>query len=281
MRILVTGASSQIGDFLLPRLIGAGHEIHATSRVTRDAVPKVTWFRVDLDRPRALELAAKGCSALIHLAPIWSLPDHLSDLAHVGAGRVVAFSSTSRFGKESSRNPTEQALVQRLVNAEQALEDECRRLGLCRTVLRPTLIYGRGRDKNVSSIARFVRRFGFFPIAGVGAGLRQPVHADDLAQAAGAVLGTDITCDRSYNLGGGETLSYRGMVERIFASVGRKARVVSLPLGPLRLLLRALRLVPRFRYVTPEMADRMSRDLVYDHEDAVRDFGYSPRGFQP
>lgn len=281
MRILVTGASSQIGDFLLPRLIAAGHEIHAVSRFARGAVPEVSWFQVDLDRPKALVPAAQGCSAIIHLAPAWSLPVHLPDLALAGVKRVVAFSSTSRFGKGSSRNPAEQALVRRLVDAEQALELGCNQLGLCRTVLRPTLIYGRGRDKNVSSIARFVRRFGFFPIAGSGAGLRQPVHADDLAQGACAVLTSDITCGRSYNLGGGETLSYRRMVERIFESAGRRACVVSLPLGPLRLMLRALRLVPRFRHVTPEMADRMSRDLVYDHNDAVRDFGYAPRGFQP
>ena len=102
MRILVTGASSQIGDYLLPRLIVAGHDIHAVSRVPRDVVPEVTWFRADLDQPKALVMAAKGCSAIIHLAPIWSLPLHLPDLAHAGVRRVVAFSSTSRFNRSSS-----------------------------------------------------------------------------------------------------------------------------------------------------------------------------------
>jgi nucleoside-diphosphate-sugar epimerase len=281
MRILVTGASSQIGDFLLPRLKTAGHEVHAVSRAPRDAVPGLSWFPADLEQPEALVQAANGCSAIIHLAPIWSLPLHLADLAGAGVGRVVAFSSTSRFGKESSRDPAEQALVRRLADAEQTLEEGCGCLDLCRTVLRPTLIYGSGRDKNVSSIARFVRRFGFFPIAGAGSGLRQPVHADDLAQAVCAVLESDITCGRSYNLSGGETLSYRHMVERIFASVGHSPRVVPLSLGPLRLLLRLLSILPRFRYVKPEMADRMNRDLVYDHEDAVRDFGYAPLEFRP
>ena len=281
MRILVTGASSQIGDFLLPRLISAGHDVHAVSRAARDAGPRVTWFQADLGQPEALVQAAGSCSAVIHLAPIWSLPAHLSDLARAGVRRIVALSSTSRFGKENSRDPAEQVLVRRLVDAEQHLEEVGGRLDLCRTVLRPTLIYGRARDKNVSSIARFVRRFGFFPIAGAGSGLRQPVHADDLAQAVCAVLESDITCGRSYNLGGSEILSYRRMVERISESVGRGSRLIPLPLGPLRLLLRLLSILPRFRYVKPEMADRMNRDMVYNHEDAVRDFGYAPRGFRP
>ena len=55
-------------------------------------------------------------------------------------------------------------------------------------ILRPTLIYGYGQDKNVSEIARFVRRFGFFPLIGKAQGLRQPVHADDVAEACKAAL---------------------------------------------------------------------------------------------
>ncbi len=281
MRILVTGASSQIGDFLLPRLNAAGYDVHAVSRIARDASPGLSWHQANLERPETLTQAAKGCSVSIHLAPIWSLPAHLADLAHAGVQRVVVFSSTSRFGKEDSRDPVEQALVRRLAVAEQTLKEDCERLGLCRTVLRPTLIYGNGRDKNISSIARFVRRFGFFPIAGAAGGLRQPVHADDLAQAVCKVLESTIACGRSYNLCGGETLSYRRMVERIFVSVGRRPRIVPLPLQPLRLLLRLLSILPRYRYVTPEMADRMNRDLVYDHGEAVRGFGYAPRGFRP
>ena len=42
-----------------------------------------------------------------------------------------------------------------------------------------------------------------------------------------------------------------------------------------------LRLVPGFRHVRPEMADRMNRDLVYEPTEAVRDFGYRARPFAP
>ena len=281
MRILVTGASGQIGDFVLPLLQDGGHEVHALSRSERTDAPKLRWFRGDLAWPGAVAAAAEGCTGAVHIASIWSLPPHLEDLARAGVVRLVAFSSTSRFGKAESKNPAEQEVVRRLVEAEQALERGCAAHGLCLTLLRPTLIYGSGRDRNVSSIARVIRRFGLFPIAGDGAGLRQPVHAEDLARAACAVLESDVTCGRSYNLSGGETLSYRQMVERIFASLGRSPRVLPLPLAPLRLLLRLLSILPRFHDVKPEMADRMNRDLVYDHGDAIRDFGYSPRGFRP
>jgi hypothetical protein len=41
----------------------------------------------------------------------------------------------------------------------------------------------------------------------------------------------------------------------------------------------ALHLLPRYKHWTVEMAERMNRDLVFDHADATRDFGFSPRPF--
>ncbi len=55
-------------------------------------------------------------------------------------------------------------------------------------ILRPTLIYGHGRDKNITEIARFIRRFGFFPLLGKANGLRQPIHVEDVAEACFAAL---------------------------------------------------------------------------------------------
>ena len=183
MRILLTGATGQIGDFLLPILAKADHEAHAISRRPQAVMEGVSWFQADLDKPGALAKAAKGCEAAIHMAPIWTLPPQLPSLADAGVRRILAFSSTSRFGKRDSADPSERAVVNKLIQAEEALIEYCGKRGLYWTLFRPTLIYGAGRDQNVTSIKRFVGRYGFFPIAGKGSGLRQPVHAADLAQA--------------------------------------------------------------------------------------------------
>jgi nucleoside-diphosphate-sugar epimerase len=103
------------------------------------------------------------------------------------------------------------------------------RLAIAYTIFRPTLIYGAGRDRNIADIARFVRRFGVFPILGKGIGLRQPVHAADLAEACLLAVDSSASFNRVYNLSGGETLTYRQMVERVFQAMGKRGRVVSLP----------------------------------------------------
>jgi uncharacterized protein YbjT (DUF2867 family) len=132
----------------------------------------------------------------------------------------------------------------------------------------------------VSDIARFVRRLGFFPVAGAGRGRRQPVHAADLAAAALAVLDNPATFDRAYDLPGGETLSYCEMVGRIANGLGREARILHVPLPLLRAGLALARRLPGLGHLTPAMAERMNEDLVFDPTAARKDFGYDPRPFR-
>ena len=49
-------------------------------------------------------------------------------------------------------------------------------------------IYAKGRDGNISRLARVIDKIGFIPLAGNGAGRRQPVHDEDLA-IGGSQLG--------------------------------------------------------------------------------------------
>src|SRR5581483_4387437 len=109
-----------------------------------------------------------------------------------------------------------------------ALNEGCREKGIAVTILRPTLIYGVGLDKNITVLTGFIRRFGFFPVYPPAFGRRQPVHADDLAIAVLNVMDNEKTFGRAYNVSGGEVITYRSMLERIFTALGRKARIIPL-----------------------------------------------------
>lgn len=266
----VLGASSFVGRRALDGLAAANLGALAFSR-NPPVDARGAW--------RRLPAAPEGeIPRWICVAPVWVLPDYLPFLQSCGARRIVALSSTSRFTKVGSSDAAEQAVAARLAGAEEQVAFWCDRHGIELVVLRPTLIYGLGADRNVSDIARFVRRFGFFPVLGAAAGLRQPVHADDVAAACVAALSAPVA-GHAYNLSGGETLSYRTMVERVCAALGRPPRVVSVPVGLLRVGVPLARCLPRYRHLTLEMAYRMNRDLVFDHADAARDLGFAPRAF--
>jgi nucleoside-diphosphate-sugar epimerase len=280
--LLITGATSQIGHFLLPRLISNGFNLLAISRKAKAIPPieepNVKWLYQDITRGLDVKDIDR-CATLIHIAPLFLLPDIIDSVSQLGVNRIIAFSSTSVFSKKDSPSPVEKETARKLMEAERSLQEQCERLSITWTLFRPTMIYGCGLDKNITTIANFIRRFGFFPLAGEGKGLRQPVHADDLAQACLTALNTPLTFNRAYNLSGGETLTYRHMVDKIFIGLGKKPRTITIPIPFYRAALNFIGLIKPDYGMTAEMADRMNSDLCFDHSDAKRDFGYSPKGF--
>lgn len=287
-RVGVLGASSLVGSCVLPLLRAAGLEVVAFSRKPVESCDGVEWRVLSLApiplltsplKGEGRKLGQGGVGCWICVAPIWVLPAYFPLIEASGARRVVALSSTSRFTKVGSGDTVENAIAAKLAESEAQVQAWAEDRGIEWVVLRPTLIYGQGRDKNISEMARFIRRFGFFPLLGSAQGLRQPIHAEDVAAACVAALQAPDAANRAYNISGGETLSYRDMVARVFAALGRPARLVTVPLWAFRLAVAMLRRLPRYRHWSAAMAERMNRDLVFDHAEAARDFGFKPRGF--
>jgi len=224
------GARSLVGECVISLLVHEGRDVIAFSRspAQRKTEARVTWLQ--FDEHSQCHAATSKVSDWLCVAPIWVLPQYFSLLEAYGARRVVALSSTSRFTKDDSSDPEEQAIALRLADAESRVQAWAASHGVEWIILRPTLIYGRGRDKNIAEIARFVRRFGFFPLFGKANGLRQPLHAQDVAGACIAALGSPAVANRAYNLSGAETIAYRDMVARIFSALGRPLRLLPVPL---------------------------------------------------
>ena len=277
--VVITGATSLIGHFLLSRLRTAGYSQHAISR-SQQKTSESGWHTIK-DSLKTTTPPLDNADVLIHLGPLRILPDLLDDFAILGGKRLIAFSSTSRFSKLKSGSLSERTMAQELIAAEEVVTSQCDKLGIHWTIFRPTLIYGAGLDKNVSSITRFIKRFSFFPLVGKGSGLRQPVHADDLATACLNAIKQQQTYNKAYDLVGGETLTYKEMVERIFNALNKTPRFIAIPLPLFRVAMKCISFFPRYSHLTPDMADRMNHPLCFNSDAAKKDFGYKNRGFTP
>jgi nucleoside-diphosphate-sugar epimerase len=275
--VLVTGASGQIGLNIIGIALARGAQViglcHKTS--IEFVHPRLTWLHADLTAPGTL--GVPSADILIHAAAIWMLPEMLAPLAAAGIKRIVVFGSTSIFGKRDSADAAERAVVERLTTAEDKLSRAAAAQAFHLTILRPTMIYGMGLDANITRMARMIRKFHFVPICYPADGLRQPVQAHDLAEAALAAWDNSATYGKAYNLGGGETIPYRTMVERLFRHLGKKPRLIALPF--LAQSLDFLNALFPFIRVNGEVARRMNSDLAFDNGPAAEDFGYRTRGF--
>lgn len=275
--VLVTGASGQIGVNVVALALARGAQVFAVEHRTElgFAHPRLRRFSADL-AARDIAIFPRA-DILVHTPPIWLLPDALPAVAAAGIRRAVVFGSASVFSKRDSLNATEQSVVDSLARAEEKVSAAAAEQWLDLTLLRPTMTYGMGLDINITRMARMIRRLHVVPIYNPASGLRQPVHAHDLAEAALAAWDSPATVGKAYNLGGGERLSYRAMVQRLFVHLGATPRLLPLPFLPQSLDL-VNWLVPAL-HVNGEIARRMNRDLVADNKSATRDFGYRPRGF--
>jgi nucleoside-diphosphate-sugar epimerase len=286
-QIGIIGATSFVGEYLLDRLAGLDIEITAFSRKPQEIstdchTSNISWRVLgngtdSSGTPYSDEM--QSIENWISLGPVWALAELFPMLEAYGARRIVALSSTSRYTKTASRDESEQALAEHLVSGEESLTTWAEKQGVEWVIIQPTMIYGYGKDRNIARIARFIERFGFFPLLGKATGKRQPVHVEDVVDACCSALFSGQALNRSYIVSGKEQLTYRAMVERIFLSMGKTPVLLSLPLGMFRYAVMLLRILPRFKSLNVEMVSRMNQDMIFDHEEAAQDLGFRPRGF--
>ena len=274
---LVFGGSGQIGAPLLDRLRAEGWRVTAVSRDAQVDDACVRWLRGDLSRverlPDAVD-AVFSCGPLDHFAR-WYANSTLA------CPRVLAFSSTSIEVKSDSTDPRERALAARLAEGERVLFAGARRRRAHATVLRPTLVYGAGRDRTLTRIAAFARRWHACVLPRGAIGLRQPVHVADLADAALRACDAAATDGTAYAVPGGEALPYREMVARVLHALPSSPPLLEIPAPLFDGALHALQRLGLGDGVGEAALARLREDLVFDAAPARRDFGYEPRRFEP
>lgn len=279
-KIGVLGATSPVGIQLLKQLTDQGWSVVAFSRTPPSGQQQqVSWVNLSNYDAAALKAEHGAIKHWISVSPIWVLNQYFQLLQQLGASKIIGLSSTSQFTKTESSSAAEEATVQKLVKGEQQLQDWAAANDMTWVVLRPTLIYGRGTDKNLTEIVKIVRKLRFFPLLGKAHGLRQPIYVDDVAKACILAMQSPKACNKAYNISGAEQLPYREMVKRVFVALGLTPRLLSINISVFNVALMFLKLIPRYRNWNADMVLRMNRDMVFDHQQAAHDFDFNPQAF--
>jgi len=275
-RALVFGASGQIGQPLLARLQRGGWDVVAVSRAPHADAPGVRWVQGGFPGidglPRDVD-ALVSCGPLDGFAAWHAMHD-------VGAACVVAFGSTSVHVKADSADAGERDVAARLLAGERSVLATADARGVRAVVLRPTLVYGSGRDRTLSQIAALAQRWGRFVLPRGATGLRQPVHVDDLAEAAVAALQAPAARD-AFDLPGGEALPYRDMVRRVLATLQPSPPLHEVPAPLFATVVGLARATGRLGGFGDAALARLRQDLVFDASLARAALGYAPRPFSP
>jgi uncharacterized protein YbjT (DUF2867 family) len=273
MRILLTGATGLLGGELLELLLARGHKTRCllrpdSSHASRLAGKRVEILRGDAAREEDLYRALGDTDALLHVAGIEYSPPVVRAARRAGVWRILIVGSTSAHSAYAFRS-----------SPKLRMEELVRASGLAWTIVRPSMIYGSERDRNVHRLLRFLDRSPVFPIFGPGTNLWQPVYHEDCARGVFEALERPASVGRSYDLPGAEPLTYLDLVRTSAEALGRNPRIVKVPLEPVR---RALVAAERLRLPLPidsGQVTRLREDKAYPYERARQDLDYAPRPF--
>jgi len=275
MRILVTGATSQTGNLTVRALLREGYAVRCLIYYNDKGerflpTTAVELVHGDLERSDTVRPALEGVDAVAQIAHIRFAPSLIAECEKTPIHRVIFFSSTRRFTKFDC--PTKRMVEE----GERAIEASA----LHYTILRPAMIYGSQRDNNISHLINYCRHHRFFPLAGGGGNLIQPVFTLDVAEAVLQALKRPATVRAAYTLAGPDPMAYRQMIEAIARSLGRRVTFVPLPLALMLLAARCYQALVRRPRLTAEAIQRMGEDRAFDISPARRDLGFNPIPFE-
>jgi nucleoside-diphosphate-sugar epimerase len=234
--------------------------------------PQITFVSGDTALPATWQHVFEqyAPATIIHLVQLRQVPTMLDCLKQANyAPRLIIIGTTgvySRYNIYSQEYQEAEAVLSRYRGA------------YC--LLRPTMIYGSHRDKNLHKLIKFCDRYGCFPVFGSGQSLLQPVHADDLAQALLAVfLNPEIR--GAYDLSGATVVTFMELLSLVEKLLSKSVRPLRIPykLGLWSASV-AETILGAKTPVRREQILRLQEDKAFSHVAASQAFGYAPRSLE-
>ncbi len=276
MKIFVTGATGFSGSRVIPLLLQNGFEVRCLYRATSDRSllpqPEIEWTLGDVSDTQTLSASMRGTDALVNIASLgFGHADSIIAAAKsAGVQRAVFVSTTAIFTQLNAGSKTVR------MAAETAIQNS----GLDFTILRPTMIYGSLRDRNMWRLIRLLRISPIMPIFGDGESLQQPIYVDDVAQAILGSLKSDRTINNSYNIAGKYPLTYNQVIDTIAKQMNKRVWKIHIPSKPVVSLLKLLERIHFPFPIKSEQVLRLNENKDFSYEEAQKDFGFNPRSFE-
>jgi nucleoside-diphosphate-sugar epimerase len=276
MKIALLGATSKTGRYVVPVLCDHGHAVTAIGRDPTKLGSldrRARTMQADITDAASLRTALADAECVASLAHARNAAEILAALPD--GCRVVLTGSVRKFTQLD--DPA----------ADAVRDGEAKLLASGRTgvMLHPSMIYGAPEERNVNRILDLFARFPSglpipVPLPDGGRHTVQPVFVDDMVAAMVAAIEKPEADGAPIVVAGPRPITYREMVERCAAALGR--RVVVLPF-PLSLIKSGLGIASRIGLKMPFSALELTRateNKAFDVSPLAQRLGVQPRAFE-
>ncbi len=240
MRVAITGGTGFAGRHLARSLVADGHDVVLVARGVdrRDegirAGPGARFVRASTEDEEALVAAFAGCDAIAHFAGInREIGSQTYPRVHVAGTRAV-IAAAHRAGARKvvylSFLRARPACGSGYHESKWAAEELVRRSGLDHTVLKASVLYGRG-DHMLDHLTRAFHTFPIFPLVGLRDRAMRPTVIHDLVRIARSSLLEGRLSGQTVAVVGPEELTLGEAVRRVARVAGRRPLFVRLPVA--------------------------------------------------
>lgn len=238
--ILVTGATGFVGRSVVRELRVSDLPVRCLVRDPANAGTLRAWgcevVRGDMTDETGLREAVRGCESIVHLVAI--LTGRPEDFERVMTAGTRALVEAAR-AEHVRRIVLMGSLGFDLPGAEQvpyyvakrAMEKAVRDAGIGHAILRPSFVFGPDGGA-LPRFRRIVRLSPVVPVPGPGTQRIDPIWVGDVARAVALAHALDENIEAE--LGGPETVSWNELWQRIARTLGKRRRLVHLPVSLLR-----------------------------------------------
>lgn len=284
--VLVTGATGFVGSDLVARLLERGYKVRVLARNSEGVnLPDAEIAKGDVTDPGSLEKACSGVDAVIHLVAVIRESGNATfgEINHRGTVNILKAAENAgatRFIHLSALGATENPAY-KYAYSKWLAEESVRSSMLNWTIIRPSVIYGRG--------------FGFFnrlmqslrmsppflaPVPGRGGALFQPIAVADVSRCVIRALEDESYIYGIYEIGGPEHVSYREMAEALLNVLGQRRLKVPVPVFLMKLVVPMMGLIFKDPPVTPVELKQLELNNITDVDSVCKNFGFMPGKFR-
>jgi uncharacterized protein YbjT (DUF2867 family) len=234
MRIAITGGTGFIGRHLAQRLVAGGVEVVLLARSDRGGLnrPGISFVASDLSDPAILRQAFAGCDAVAHCAGInREIGRQTYERVHVAGTRNVIEAASEAGVKKVAL----MSFLRARPNCGSAYheskwvaEELVRASGLDYTIIRASMVYGRG-DHMLDHLSHALHTFPLFAMVGLKEKGIRPLAIDDLVDVLRAALVEGRLTKQTVAVTGAEELYLSEAVRRVAQATGQKVRMIRAP----------------------------------------------------
>jgi NADH dehydrogenase len=278
--ILFTGATGFVGSRIVHALRAENRDVRALVRRPERAdhlrALGVEVAAGDITDPASLRRAVAGCTHVVHLVAIirGSTPefervmtqgtkDLVAAAQDEGVGRFVLMSALGTSVPAEGTVP--------YYAAKWAEEQAVAGSGLEHVIFRPSFIFG--RDGGV--LPTFMKQVRYSPVVTViGAGLQrsQPIWIDDVAQYFTRALDAPAAANRTFELGGPDTVDWNALYSTIARVLGKRRRLLHVPIPVARAGAQLTQWIPHAPLSVDQLTMLQGPDNVVSNTDAADTF---------